>query len=828
MADNEEQKRQARLEKLSRWKQKKQQLSSQNVTDTNNIDSKPVDDKVNERLAKLAKWKKRKLETEVDSGAEKGIGTEKQEIIKVKKKNKKKRKTTNVFGDTVQVKANIPSNDDSKEVLENANGFHSDNNNDNDDNNKDDDALDNFMNDIASNVYVGNHAMQLDTLDSLENLQEDTTSLSSNNGINEEKAKLAKVKKLKSKKLLAPIRYDVSTLEPIKKMLYTEPEEMKKYTEEEITDLRLDLDNIQIEGINCPRPVTKWTQLGLPDSILNILKNDLKYESLTPIQSQTIPAIMMGHDVIGISKTGSGKTISYLLPLIRHVKAQRKLAKEESGPIALVFAPSRELALQINEELGLLLQNDSTIRTLCCTGGSEMRSQINNLKRGTEIIVATPGRFIDLLTLNGGNLVSSKRISYIVMDEADRLFDFGFEPQISSVLKTVRPDKQCVLFSATFPSKLSSFAMRFLRQALKITIDSEGLVNDRIEQYFKICADESTKFQELLNILYQHQKLSSSDEDNKLIVFVSSQQICDILDKRLSSNDIGVYSIHAGKPYNERMKNLSEFKNQKNSILLCTEVLSRGLNVPEVSKVILYNSAKTFAQYVHSTGRTARGTKTGDALTLLLPNELSSAYILSKSIPDDKKKFLNKEDVSKLEAMAGKFNEGLKTGKYKLATGLGGKGLDNLEQQRKESLSTGEDYAENSERNNLISSSDLDISIPNLKDTVIERTEGDSMSSIAFRATIIINDLPQFIRWEMTKNTTLASIISETGCSITLRGQFYPDGTAPTNEKDPPKLYLLIEASTEKDVRQCISLFEENIKIGLKKATMNTLKSTKY
>ncbi|KAL3229092.1 Pre-mRNA-processing ATP-dependent RNA helicase PRP5 [Nakaseomyces bracarensis] len=828
MVDNEEQKRQARLAKLARWKQKKQQeaVPTQHEPDTNKT-TRTNDYKAAVRLAKLEKWKKRKLEVGGNDNVEKVVAippiSDKKPLVKLKT-SKKKAKTGNIFV-VASKKENLP-NENEKYIEDpiNVDG-------DQGDSDGNGDALDDFMNVIEKEDYGAMGDQEI--LDTANGIDEDTygedTVAKVNSGINEEKEKLAKIKRLKSKKNLVPIKYDLNKMESIKKMLYIEPEEIKKYSEEEIADLRLNLDNIKIEGNHCPRPVTKWSQLGLPESIINIIRNDLNYDSLTPIQCQTIPAIMMGSDVIGISKTGSGKTISYLLPLIRHVKAQRRLNKDESGPIALVFAPTRELALQINDVLETLLKNDTSIKTLCCTGGSEMRSQINTLKRGTEIIVATPGRFIDLLTLNGGNLVSSQRISFVVMDEADRLFDFGFEPQISSVLRTVRPDKQCVLFSATFPSKLSMFAMRFLKHALKITINSEGLVNDRITQAFKVCSDEASKFQDLINILSEHKQNSSDDQDEKVIVFVSSQQICDVLEKRLNSYNIHVYSIHAGKPYHERMQNLTQFKIVPNSVLLCTEVLSRGLNVPEVSKVILYNAAKTFAQYVHSTGRTARGTKSGNAITLILPNELSSAYILSKAISADNLKAMKKDDIGKLQNMASKFNDGLKSGKYKLSTGLGGKGLDHLDKQRMDAFTPGEVQDETSHgESNPHYGSDLDINLPNLKDISIERIEGDNLSTMAFRAIIIINDLPQIIRWEMTKNTTLASIIGETGCSITLRGKFYAEGTSPDKESDEPKLYLLIEASNEKDVRQCIQLLEENIKIGLKKATLNTLKSTKY
>lgn len=274
-------------------------------------------------------------------------------------------------------------------------------------------------------------------------------------------------------------------------------------SEMEVEELRLSLDNIKIKGTGCPKPVTKWSQLGLSTDTMVLITEKLHFGSLTPIQSQALPAIMSGRDVIGISKTGSGKTISYLLPLLRQVKAQRPLSKHETGPMGLILAPTRELALQIHEEVTKFTEADTSIRSVCCTGGSEMKKQITDLKRGTEIVVATPGRFIDILTLNDGKLLSTKRITFVVMDEADRLFDLGFEPQITQIMKTVQPDKQCVLFSATFPNKLRSFAVRVLHSPISITINSKGMVNENVKQKFRICHSEDEKFDNLVQLIYE-------------------------------------------------------------------------------------------------------------------------------------------------------------------------------------------------------------------------------------------------------------------------------------------------------------------------------------
>jgi ATP-dependent RNA helicase DDX46/PRP5 len=175
----------------------------------------------------------------------------------------------------------------------------------------------------------------------------------------------------------------------------------------------------------------------------------LAFKQPFPIQSQAIPAILQGRDLIGIAETGSGKTLAYLLPALTHISFQRPLTHGE-GPIALVFVPTRELALQIIAA-GTPFCAALGLRMIAAAGGSPLQAQIASFKRGGEIVVGTPGRIIDMLTLNKGKITNLRRVSFVVIDEADRMFDMGFEPQISKIMANVRPDRQTVLFSATFP-----------------------------------------------------------------------------------------------------------------------------------------------------------------------------------------------------------------------------------------------------------------------------------------------------------------------------------------------------------------------------------------
>lgn len=844
---------QKRQENLAKWKQKKAEHDQQkkieekqHLTNKENSQSKHV-----ERLRKLEEWKRKKRERDQEKLKEKNTA---QPDRKRQRKHNKVNEKHALF-DLSDDETNVPkveifkptsdnvrkdqSNSQIDSNLEAIVPFHVDSNID---------PFDEFMQTLQSHEShsSGKSGDFLDPEDNeleLEGVEKDYDDANDD-------ANYTRIAKLKMKKHVAEVTYTQNDLERFRKSFYLQPEELGAMSESEANELRLSLGNMKIRGTGCPLPITRWSQLGLTTEVMNFIIRDLKYEHPTPIQAQAIPAIMSGRDVIGISKTGSGKTISYLLPMLRQIKAQRPLGKDETGPLGLVLAPTRELALQIHEEVEKFTKNDTSIHSICCTGGSELKQQINNLKRGVEVVVATPGRFIDLLTLNAGKLLSAKRITFVVMDEADRLFDLGFEPQITQIMKTIRPDKQCVLFSATFPNKLRSFAMRILDLPLSITVNSNSLVNENVTQKFNIFSTDEDRYSNLLQILedrINEREVSETESDDnqreekdeKIIIFVSSQQICDLLYAKLESEGYDIFSIHAGKPYQERISNLEGFRATKNGILLCTEVLSRGLNVPEVSLVIIYNAVKTFAQYVHTTGRTARGTHSGEAITLLLDDELASAYIISKAIRDQEIELHDSKLIRQLREMSNTFESGIKNGKYRISQGFGGKGLDNMESKREEKQTEERKKHENKELSNdsankmktgkdeaNTTTDDYHIQVPKLQYTVLQNSNPDG--TITFSAEVNVNDLPQLVRWEATKNTTLMFIKHETGCSITNKGKYYPEGKSPQSENEEPKLYLLIESQQDKDIRLSIDLLEQKVKEGVRKVGYQSMKDTKY
>jgi ATP-dependent RNA helicase DDX46/PRP5 len=254
---------------------------------------------------------------------------------------------------------------------------------------------------------------------------------------------------------------------PFRKDLYVEVPALAKMTPEEVNIYRESLENITVKGKNCPKPIKNWAQAGVSRKVLDLLRK-FKYESPTPIQAQALPAVMSGRDVMGIAKTGSGKTLAFLLPLFRHIADQPPL-EEGDGAIGIIMAPTRELCMQIGKECKKFTKA-LNLRAVCVYGGTGISEQIAELKRGAEIIVCTPGRMIDMLAANNGRVTNLRRVTFVVLDEADRMFDMGFEPQVMRIIDNVRPDRQTVLFSATFPRQMEALARRILTKPIEIQV----------------------------------------------------------------------------------------------------------------------------------------------------------------------------------------------------------------------------------------------------------------------------------------------------------------------------------------------------------------------
>lgn len=792
----------------------------------------PDELKKQERLKKLEAWKKKQVERKKQQEAEKSSSSKPSPPVKpkakfslVKKLAVKKEfltKKLTAFNDdeetqrTFKPKFFIPQEaveedivDGNEDVeMQETNGVQETYEGEEEGEHEEVDALDAFMNELEggrnNNKATAAAATASTSVASEQFIEEEEHKDSDEEGEQEDGDEatsiLRKLKKSKSKSINTQ-KYNLKELEPIIK---TTAPSIESITEDDVINFRA-LNNIYITDKSIT-PVLNFYHFGLDSSILSTLMSSahFQYTNPTPIQSQTIPAIMSSRDVIGIGKTGSGKTMCYLLGMLKHIKLQRPLSKVESGPLALILSPTRELALQIHDNLAPFLQTD--LRAICCTGGSELQSQITELKRGVHIIIATPGRFIDLLTLNNGRLLSPRRISFVTLDEADRLFDLGFEPQITQIMKTIRPDKQTVLFSATFPKKLQQFATKSLNNAISIGVGNKQEVNPNVTQEVKCVDTEYDKFQSLLHIL------GEQSDDSKSIIFCDSQTQVNNLSTQLQTRQYPVVAIHAGLTPIERTNNLQRFKKSSTSnILIATEVLSRGLDVPSLSLVILFNPAKTFAQYVHSTGRTGRGDAKGTAISLICKGEAVQSYIV--------RKFMKEEDVpEEIKLMAGEFEKDLKEGKVRVNLGYGGKGLERLDQAREDEhkLKATEETSEQQSVTPQLSVINDDEITAAEEELNLQVTYEDHGS--VFKAKLTINDLPQQVRWLATNNAALNKIVDETETSITYKGQYVPPGdTKLKGDETVEKLYLLIEAKNPEKVKHGVRLCQSFILDGLRK-----------
>lgn len=479
--------------------------------------------------------------------------------------------------------------------------------------------------------------------------------------------------KNRKKKEIPTVKHEKMDYEPFRKNFYAEPIDLAELTEEEVSSLRLELDGIKVRGVDVPKPVQKWSQCGLGVQTLDVI-GKLNYEYPTSIQSQAIPAIMSGRDVIGVAKTGSGKTIAFLLPMFRHIKDQRPLEALE-GNIGLIMTPTRELATQIHKECKPFLKA-LNLRAVCAYGGAPIKDQIAELKRGAEIIVCTPGRMIDLLTSNAGRVTNLRRVTYAVLDEADRMFDMGFEPQVMKIMANIRPERQTVLFSATFPRNMEALARKTLTKPVEIIVGGRSVVAPEITQIVEV-RNESEKFMRLLELLGN---LYSSDEndDARTLIFVDRQEAADGLLRELMRKGYPCMSIHGGKDQIDRDSTIEDYKAGIFPVLIATSVAARGLDVKQLKLVVNYDSPNHLEDYVHRSGRTGRAGNTGTAVTFLTEDQERYAVDIAKALKQS-----GQEIPEPVQKLVDSFIEKVKAGKEKGgATGFGGKGLERLDQER--------------------------------------------------------------------------------------------------------------------------------------------------
>jgi ATP-dependent RNA helicase DDX46/PRP5 len=545
------------------------------------------------------------------------------------------------------------------------------------------DALDAYMKDVRKEVEEIKKQDELSMKQNNENssrselpidVDQDDNDYSTEEEDEEDILALA-AKRLAKRKDLIAVDHSTIQYEPFRKNFYIEPPELGNMKQAEVEQVRRELDNIKVQGSRCPKPVRKWTQFGLPTGCLEVIKKILKYQHPSPIQCQAIPAIMSGRDVISVAKTGSGKTIAFLLPMFRAIKDQRPLEPQE-GPIALIMTPTRELAVQIYKEcrhftrvLGL--------NVTCAYGGSPIKDQIAELKKGAEIIVCTPGRMIDLLCANSGRVTNLRRVTYLVLDEADRMFDMGFEPQVMKIVNNIRPDRQTLLFSATFPRQIDALARKILTKPLEITVGGKSVVCEDVEQHVEV-REEETKFRRLLEILGLYYK---QDLNPRTLIFVDRQEAADNLLKELIRFGYPCQSLHGGKDQADRDSTIADFKSGVTNILIATSVAARGLDVKDLNLVINYECPNHLEDYVHRVGRTGRAGNKGTAYTFVTPQQDKYANDIVNAL-----KMSHTEIPPELQKLADEFVSKVKAGNaHYSSSGFGGKGLERLDKEREAS-----------------------------------------------------------------------------------------------------------------------------------------------
>lgn len=333
---------------------------------------------------------------------------------------------------------------------------------------------------------------------------------------------------------------------------------------------------------------------------------DAGYVHPTPIQEKAIPLALAGHDVLGIAQTGTGKTAAYVLPLLMKVKYA-----QGDHPRALILAPTRELVMQI-EEVVLQLASNTDLRMVSLYGGLGPKTQIEAIEKGVDIIVSTPGRFLDIY--RKGKILT-KEIKTMVLDEADKMMDMGFMPQIRSILEIIPVKRQNLLFSATFGERIDRFAAEFLEFPERVEVTPQATTADTIGQVKYLVPNIKTK-------LHLLQQLLKNEAVSRAIIFTRSRKNAEEVYTFLNRRDFGeIRVIHANKGQNTRINSIEDFKGGDVRILVATDVASRGLDVTMVSHVVNFDVPLIYEDYVHRIGRTGRAEKEGKAISFVNPAE---------------------------------------------------------------------------------------------------------------------------------------------------------------------------------------------------------------
>eukprot|EP00795_Rhopilema_esculentum_P014288 gene14288-5323_t len=405
---------------------------------------------------------------------------------------------------------------------------------------------------------------------------------------------------------LPPIDHSEIDYKNFDRNFYEEHSEIAALSRSDVEALRKKL-GIKVLGAEPAKPAISFAHFGFDLFLMSSIRRS-EYSQPTPIQAQAVPVALSGRDIIGIAKTGSGKTAAFIWPMLVHIMAQNEL-KDGDGPIGLICAPTRELCQQIHAEVKKF-GKCYNLRSVAVYGGGNKWEQSKALQQGAEIVVATPGRLIDLIKAKATNF---QRVTYLVFDEADRMFDMGFEPQVRSIANHVRPDRQCLLFSATMKKKIERLCRDILTDPIRIVIGEIGEANEDILQVVEVFQAQVQKWEWLLSHIVEFCSGGS------VLIFVTKKTNSEELAKNLREKGHELGLIHGDFDQYERNRVLSEFKKGDYPILVATDVAARGLDITSIKTVVNYDVARDITTHTHRIGRTGRAGEKGIAYTLITP-----------------------------------------------------------------------------------------------------------------------------------------------------------------------------------------------------------------
>ncbi len=374
-----------------------------------------------------------------------------------------------------------------------------------------------------------------------------------------------------------------------------------------MTDLTSDISNV----LTADTLPMAFAQLQLSDPLARAV-SEMGYETMTPIQAQAIPVVLQGRDVMGAAQTGTGKTAAFALPLLqRMLKHENASTSPARHPVrALVLLPTRELADQVAEQVRLYGKY-TNLRSTVVFGGIDMKPQTAELKKGVEVLVATPGRLLD--HIEAKNCVLNQ-VEYVVLDEADRMLDIGFLPDLQRILSFLPKQRTTLLFSATFSPEIKRLANSYLQDPVTIEVARSNATASTVEQHFYSVSDDD-KRHALHQILRQR-------ELKQAFVFVNSKLGCARLARSLEREGLKTTALHGDKSQDERLKALESFKSGEVDLLVCTDVAARGLDIKDVPAVFNFDIPFHAEDYVHRIGRTGRAGQSGLALTFVSKSDM--------------------------------------------------------------------------------------------------------------------------------------------------------------------------------------------------------------